>query len=123
LAGTALLVDDEELVRESTAEMLSDLGYRVVEAESGEEALRLADGGLKFDVLVTDHLMPGMNGSDLARTLIDRFPNCSALIVSGYSELDGISPDLNRLSKPFRQSELCTALAKLRTGPIRGADS
>jgi CheY-like chemotaxis protein len=122
-AGTALLVDDEELVRESTAEMLSDLGYAVVEANSGEEALRLVDAGLKFDIVVTDHLMPGMNGSNLARTLVERFPNCSALVVSGYSEVDGLSADLNRLSKPFRQSELAAALAELRRGAISDAGS
>jgi CheY-like chemotaxis protein len=122
-AGTALLVDDEELVRESTAEMLSDLGYAVVEANSGQEALRLVDAGLKFDIVVTDHLMPGMNGSNLARNLLERFPNCSALVVSGYSEVDGLSADLNRLSKPFRQSELAAALAELRRGAISDAGS
>jgi CheY-like chemotaxis protein len=110
------LVDDEKLVRESTAEMLSGLGYAVIEADSAEEALRLVDGGLNFDVLVTDHLMPGMNGSELARTLIKRFPDRSALVISGYSEVDGMAADLNRLSKPFRQSELATALAELGAG-------
>jgi CheY-like chemotaxis protein/two-component sensor histidine kinase len=115
-AGTALLVDDEELVRASTAEMLSDLGYAVVEASSGEEALRLVDSGLKFDVVVTDHLMPGIKGSDLARALLQRFPESSALIVSGYAEVDGLAADLSRLSKPFRQAELAAALAELRTG-------
>ena len=60
-SGTALLVDDEELVRMSTADMLSDLGYRVVDAGSGpEEALQLLSDGLRPNLLVTDHLMPGM---------------------------------------------------------------
>jgi CheY-like chemotaxis protein len=115
-AGTALLVDDEELVRASTAEMLSDLGYAVVEAQSGEQALRLVDGGLKFDVVVTDHLMPGIKGTDLARTLLERFPQSSALVVSGYAEIEGMAPDLPRLTKPFRQAELAAALAELGTG-------
>jgi len=65
--GTVLLVDDEDLVRESTADMLGEIGYRVVEATSAEEALALIDDGLAFDLLVTDHLMPGMSGVDLPR--------------------------------------------------------
>jgi CheY-like chemotaxis protein len=109
------LVDDEELVRGSTAQMLSELGYRVVEAASGEEALRLVEGGLKFDVLVTDHLMPGMNGTDLARVVLERLPESSALVVSGYADVDGIAADLPRLSKPYRQDELASALAEART--------
>ena len=113
-AGTALLVDDEELVRASSAAMLSDLGYSVIEAGSAEEALRLVDSGVGFDLLVTDHLMPGMSGTDLARLLLERFPQRPALIVSGYAEVDGIAPDLPRLSKPFRLQELAGALADLK---------
>ncbi|HEY0163766.1 MAG TPA: ATP-binding protein, partial [Sphingomicrobium sp.] len=113
-AGTALLVDDEELVRASSAAMLADLGYSVIEAASGEEALRMVDEGAAFDLLVTDHLMPGMAGTDLARSLLERFPQRPALIVSGYAEVDGIAPDLPRLSKPFRLQELAGALAELK---------
>ena len=67
--GTALLVDDEDLVRASTAEMLNDLGYAVIEAASAEDALRLVAKGLEPDLLVTDHLMPGMDGVELAELL------------------------------------------------------
>jgi CheY-like chemotaxis protein len=117
-AGSALLVDDEELVRTSTAAMLSDLGYAVVEAASGEEALRVIESGAKFDLVVTDHLMPGMTGTDLARELLSRFAQCQVLVVSGYADVDGIAADLPRLSKPFRLQELAAALAdlKLRDG-------
>ena len=113
-AGIALLVDDEELVRESSAAMLGDLGFSVVEARSAEDALRLVDEGLAFDLLVTDHLMPGLTGTDLAREMLGRFPHSRALIVSGYAEVDGIAPDLPRLSKPFRLQELAGALADLK---------
>jgi signal transduction histidine kinase/CheY-like chemotaxis protein len=115
-AGTALLVDDEELVRASTSEMLADLGYAVVEAASGEEALKLVESGVNFDVVLTDHLMPGMRGTDLARTLRERFPERPALIISGYAEVEGLATDLPRLSKPFRRSELAAALADLGAG-------
>jgi signal transduction histidine kinase/CheY-like chemotaxis protein len=114
-AGTALLVDDEELVRTSTAEMLRALGYEVVEAESGEEALRLVGDGLRPDLLVTDHLMPGIDGTDLARMVLSERPEVQILIVSGYAECDGIAPDLPRLTKPFRCDELQTSLARLRS--------
>ena len=112
-AGTVLLVDDEELVRASSAAMLADLGYSVVEAASGEEALKLVEDGIGFDLLITDHLMPGITGTDLARTVRAKFPQRPALIVSGYAEVDGIAPDLPRLSKPFRMQELAGALNEL----------
>jgi CheY-like chemotaxis protein len=113
-AGTVLLVDDEELVRASSAAMLADLGYSVVEAASGEEALKLVDEGIGFDLLITDHLMPGITGTDLARCVRAKFPQRPALIVSGYAEVDGIAPDLPRLSKPFRLQELAGALTELK---------
>jgi CheY-like chemotaxis protein len=58
---------DEELVRASNAEMLLDIGYELVEANSGEQALALLNSGLKPDFVVTDHLMPGVSGTALAR--------------------------------------------------------
>ncbi len=111
--GTALLVDDEKFVRLSTADMLTDLGYRVLEAESAEEALRLFEDAPQIDVVITDHLMPGMTGTDLARSIRDRQPNLPVLIVSGYAEVDDIAPDLPRLTKPFRKDELVARLATL----------
>ncbi|WP_332811525.1 hybrid sensor histidine kinase/response regulator [Sphingomonas sp.] len=113
-SGTALLVDDEESVRVSTAEMLTDLGYDVVEASSAEEALELVEQGLQPDVVITDHLMPGMTGADLARALRER--RLPVLIISGYSDVDEIAPDLQRLSKPFRQADIAVALAALTGG-------
>jgi PAS domain S-box-containing protein len=108
--GTALLVDDEDLVRMSTADMLSDLGYAVVEAESAEEALRLLRGGVKLDLVVTDHLMPGMTGTELAHIIRSERPEVEILIVSGYAEAEGIAPDLPRLTKPFRRDDLAAKL-------------
>ncbi len=112
-AGTALLVDDEELVRMSTADMLSDLGYTVVEATSAEEALNLLRAGLRPNLLVSDHLMPGMTGTDLARIARSENPGVQVLIVSGYAEGKGVAPDLNRLTKPFRHDELAASLSTL----------
>jgi signal transduction histidine kinase/CheY-like chemotaxis protein len=114
--GKALLVDDEELVRMSTADMLIDLGFDVIEAASGEEALRITHGAASPAVLVTDHLMPGMSGADLARTLRASIPDLPVLIVSGYAEAEGLSPEFPRLTKPFRSAELAASLAAMLPG-------
>ncbi|MGP9820795.1 PAS domain S-box protein [Salinarimonas sp. NSM] len=111
--GTVLVVDDEDLVRASVADMLVDLGFDVGEATSGEEALRLIDEGGRYELLVTDHLMPGMSGVDLARAAGRSRPALPVLIVSGYAEVDSIAPDLPRLTKPFRPVELAEQIARL----------
>jgi CheY-like chemotaxis protein/two-component sensor histidine kinase len=116
-AGTALLVDDEELVRLSTADMLNDLGYEVVEADSAEAALQLIDQGLVFNLLVTDHLMSGMTGTELVRTLQNRLPNVAAVIVSGYAEVEGVAPDLPRLNKPYMRDDLAAVIGELIAKP------
>lgn len=112
--GTALLVDDEELVRMSTADMLNDLGYEVIEAASGEEAMRIIEGGERFDLLVTDHLMPGMTGIDLVNMVRERRPSLPVLVISGYAEDEGIEVDIPRLTKPFRKVELASSLQALQ---------
>jgi PAS domain S-box-containing protein len=112
--GLVLLVDDEELVRESTASMLGELGYSVVEADSAEEALRLVGEGLRPDLLVSDHLMPGLSGTDLAVRLRQLRPGLPVLIVSGYADVDSLAPAFPRLAKPFRQADLAACLAELR---------
>jgi CheY-like chemotaxis protein len=114
--GRVLLVEDEDFVRISTADMLSDCGYEVVEAASAEEALALLERELRVDFLVTDHLMTGMTGVDLAHAVRERRPGTPVLILSGFSEADAIAPDLPRLLKPFRQSELSASLADLARG-------
>ena len=111
--GTALLVDDEELVRMSTADMLNDFGFEVIEAGSAEEALSLIKSGKVPDLLVTDHLMPGMSGADLAREARSLNPELPVLLVSGYADAEGIAPDLPRLTKPFRNADLAASLTAL----------
>jgi signal transduction histidine kinase/CheY-like chemotaxis protein len=117
-SGTALLVDDEDVVRASTADMLADLGFKVLEARSGTEAidqLRLAD---HVDIVVTDHVMPNMTGVELAQEVALINPTVPVLIVSGYSDAVGLAAGLPRLGKPFRQADLATALASIRTNPL-----
>jgi CheY-like chemotaxis protein len=112
-SGTVLLVDDEDLVRASTAYMLTDLGYHVIEAKNAEEALRKMDEESAVDLLVTDHLMPGMTGADLSRTVARRWPDIPVLLISGYAESGGVGLEFTRLTKPFRQSDLAAILAEL----------
>jgi CheY-like chemotaxis protein len=116
VSGTALLVDDEEFVRMSTADMLTDLGFAVVEAASADEALRLLESGIQCDLLITDHLMAGMTGTELAREVRARLPGIPVHLVSGYAEVEGIAPDLPRLTKPFRRDDLTRSLAALAAG-------
>ena len=112
-AGLVLLVDDEDLIRAATSQMLADIGFTVLEVTSAKEALHhIADP--RLTLVVTDHLMPGMTGTDLARQVQAVAPNVPILIISGYAELDDVAPDLPRLMKPFRESELAAALAALK---------
>jgi YesN/AraC family two-component response regulator len=62
---------------------------------------------------MTDHLMPGMTGVELARLMRELLPKTKTLIVSGFAEVDGIDPSFLRLTKPFMQSELEAAIANL----------
>jgi CheY-like chemotaxis protein/anti-sigma regulatory factor (Ser/Thr protein kinase) len=112
-SGTAILVDDEELVRASVSEMLADLGFTVVEASSAAQALKLLDEGVKPSLLVTDHLMPGMTGGELIAAGRTRLPGLRVLLISGYAEADGIPAGVPRLSKPFRAADLEAALARV----------
>ena len=111
--GTALVVDDEDLVRASTVHMLRELGYDVLEASSAEHALAIMKTDPDIDILVTDHLMPGTTGTDLIEQARALKPEIRALLISGYAENAGISPGLPRLTKPFRQVDLARSLATL----------
>jgi signal transduction histidine kinase len=111
--GTVLLVDDEELARASTAEMLKELGYQVIEACCAVDALALIEDGRTFDLLLTDHVMPGMSGAELAGRLRAKAPELRVLLVSGYADVESVAPDLPRLAKPFRHAELADSLAAL----------
>ncbi|MEY2506057.1 MAG: two-component system, cell cycle sensor histidine kinase and response regulator CckA [Verrucomicrobiota bacterium] len=109
---TVLVVEDEEIVRELVCEVLEHQGYNVLCAPDGIEALNLADG---FDgdihLLVTDVIMPHMNGHELAGKLCALRPNMKVLYVSGYSDNDigdhgTLDPRHELLQKPFTPQTL-----------------
>jgi PAS domain S-box-containing protein len=112
-AGTVLLVDDEPLVRMSTAEMLVEMGFVVVEFGAAEDAARALAEGIAADLVVTDHLMPGMSGIELARIVRATRPGVPVLIISGYADEAGVDTGLPRLGKPFRHADLAAMLGSL----------
>jgi signal transduction histidine kinase len=109
-----MVVDDDPLVVASTAAMLEDVGHIVAEALSGARALDMLRLGTKVDVVVTDHAMPGMSGSELARQIRLQWPDLPVILATGYAELpSSVDPSLPRLSKPYLQEELVAQIAKV----------
>jgi len=109
-----LLVDDEELVRETAALELRELGYEVIEANSAAAALAQINQGLRPDLLVTDHIMPGGTGAQLAHELRRIMQSLPVLMITGYA---GSNPDLLKgfdvIAKPYRLNDLSTRVAEL----------
>jgi CheY-like chemotaxis protein len=113
-SATILVVDDDPLVAMSTVDMLEDLGHHVIEASSGDQALRILEAGRTVDLLLTDHAMPGMTGIELARIARRTRPAMPVLLATGYTDLPaGQKIDLPRLSKPYMQNELREQIDRL----------
>ncbi|MGN6589684.1 MAG: ATP-binding protein [Sphingomicrobium sp.] len=110
---SVLLVDDEDLVRFATSEMLRELGHRVTAVGSGPEALEQLAKGLKADAVVTDYKMPRMDGAELGRRIHESHPALPVLIITGYTGISDEQLNAPRLSKPFGQAEIAAALANL----------
>jgi signal transduction histidine kinase len=109
-----LLVDDDVLIAASTVAMLEDLGHDVVEAHSAKEALAILGDGLDPDLVITDHAMPAMTGTDLAVRLRVLRPKLPILLATGYAELQGqLEIELPRLAKPYTQEQLSSEISRL----------
>jgi len=113
---SVLLIDDEELVRMATAEMIRDLGHSVVEASGGAEAMARLEHGLSVDLVVTDYKMPGIDGGELSRRIRRTHPEIPVLLITGYAGPTDDIVDLPRLAKPFGQAEIAGALKSLFLG-------
>jgi signal transduction histidine kinase/DNA-binding response OmpR family regulator len=109
-----LFVDDDPLIAMSTTEMLEDLGHRVIGADSGQHALDILKSEQPLDLMVTDHMMPGMTGLELAAASRQVRPSLPVLLATGYAELpEGTQLDLPRLAKPYHQDQLRDQLDQL----------
>ncbi|HXC54481.1 MAG TPA: PAS domain S-box protein [Rhizomicrobium sp.] len=107
-----LAVDDDPLVLFNTVAMLEDLGHRVLQANSGEEALSLLRNE-RVDLVITDQAMPRMSGLQLLEAVRDMRPDLPAILATGYAELPvGAGKSLRKLSKPFSELELVRAIAE-----------
>jgi CheY-like chemotaxis protein len=103
-----LLVDDDNDVRETSADMLEELGYQVIQAASGEEALTVLETEPELEVMVTDIRMPGMSGLELSELARARRQDLKIILVSGYFVQQPIKRRF--LQKPFRTHELDQAI-------------
>lgn len=115
--GTILVVDDEELVRDSVRRFLEQAGLAVITCSDGTEALRTAlDLQNKLGMLVTDVVMPGMSGTDLAGTLANKQPGLPVVFMSGYAAGDAGNLNFRRaafLQKPFTRARLLDAVRRV----------
>ncbi|BCJ46291.1 histidine kinase [Actinoplanes ianthinogenes] len=112
--ATVLVAEDEDALREVTSRILRRGGYTVLTANGGEEALRLAAEN-RIDVLLTDVIMPGMLGKDLADAVTTRYPRTKVLFMSGYAQPvltnhGTLAVGVHLLEKPFTSAELMRAL-------------
>ncbi|MHC5062779.1 MAG: hybrid sensor histidine kinase/response regulator [Planctomycetota bacterium] len=116
---TVLVCEDEEMVRDVACQILRSGGYKVMEASNGQDALRIAkEGEEPIHLLVTDVVMPQMNGRDLAAAISGEQPDLKVVFVSGYTAeyLDGQVSERDGydfLQKPFNRTSLLQAVRQL----------
>jgi PAS domain S-box-containing protein len=113
-----LVVDDDELIRESLVPMLEIMGHRAQSAPGGREAMVLLERGLQVDLVILDMNMPGINGAETLARIKARGPEQQVLMASGYndsevSQLVNGYPGVNCIQKPFSMKELTLKLAQM----------
>ena len=116
---TALLVEDETLLRMMAAEEIAEAGFTVIEEGDGAAALELMRSGKQFDILITDVKLPGVSGFDLAAYGIANRPNLAVIIVTGFAS-DPIPDQLVRAGakvfyKPYNMDEIIACARQLLT--------
>ena len=116
---TVLAVDDDPTMIDLLEEVLKPLGYNVLSAASGEEALEMADKNQNdIDLLLTDVVLPGIKGQDLAKQLLHRCPDVNVLFMSGYLCPSMAHSDSEQgfeafIQKPFSPNALLRKIRKL----------
>ncbi len=120
--GTILVVEDNDIVRKVTCEILRDCGYQVIEASDGKLALRVFEQHTgHIDLLLTDVVMPAIRGPELARRLLLMAPSLRVILMSGYNDESmiegGVSTSWPMIRKPFSPASLCREIhAQLDSG-------
>jgi CheY-like chemotaxis protein len=121
---SVLVVDDERGIRALVKRCLPDPRFRLAEASGGEEALALVGDPSTLDLLITDEMMPGMEGHELSRRLRAANPNLKVLYLTGHS--DRLFEAKQKmwaleayLDKPFTPEGLCEAVAMLMVGRLK----
>jgi CheY-like chemotaxis protein len=123
IGGSILVMDDEEIIRDMTAEMLDCLGYQVTTCESGTEAITqykaAIESGVPFSVVIMDLTIPGgMGGKEAAEQILALDPKACLVVSSGYSN-DQIMADYSSygfsgaMAKPYKMSELNQLVSSL----------
>jgi CheY-like chemotaxis protein len=119
---TVLVIDDEEIVRGLIVEVLTDQGYRVVEAPDGVAGLKLLDTIGRLDLLVTDVGLPGgMNGRQVADAARTMRPGLKVLFVTGYAENAAVGnghlePGMQVITKPFQTAAIVNKVRDMIDG-------
>ncbi|MDB5526460.1 MAG: two-component system sensor histidine kinase/response regulator [Rhizobium sp.] len=116
---TVLVVEDDEDVRATVVDLLSDLGYKVLKARDAASGLAIIESGMMIDLLFTDVVMPGpLRSPELARRARERLPNIAVLFTSGYTDnaivhAGRLDQGIELLSKPYRRESLARKLRHL----------
>jgi CheY-like chemotaxis protein len=118
-----LIVDDEQFVRDLLEKVLRRRGHEVVATSDADQALATLEKS-KFDLLLTDVVMPGMDGFDLLRRVKSAYPDIKVIVLTGYARKQSISDFLlygadDYLSKPFQVHELVAAVDRVTGAPTR----
>ncbi len=121
-----LVVDDEPALRELAKKILTHFGYRVLTANSGEAALNIL-AAQPVDLMISDVIMPKMDGYQLARQVIDQYPSIKILLASGFSDIRHTDSNQNlrknMLNKPYTSKELLTSIRLLLDGYLLPKDT
>ena len=118
--ASILLVEDDDGLRRLAARVLSKSGYAVLEASTGDQALALSSSrGEQIDLLLTDVIMPGLRGPEVARRFLRQRPGSLVLFMSGYTDDFTGATNVNFLHKPFSPAQLLTTVRAVLEG--RGA--
>ena len=122
-AARLLYVEDNVQIAEITCMMLEDIGLEITQAASAEEALAIigeSEGPPPFDIVLTDVVMPGLSGVQLARRLNRRWPNLPVVLVSGFSDelAMGYGGQYELLRKPFTRGALLESLQRHLDGSL-----